>query len=336
MGNKEKDPEHPDDPKRYIWKERAEGVEIVLYKIMDSSRLPREKNASYLEATRVTYRFNQDGNVVDRKKESKPALRAFVSTGDSLDIVVIDTDRENELGFGYPDFVGQLVKSITTGKELYLGFQPLLAQIFPEPEKDRRRMPPPAREQKFKVAVAGAPVDFWEKSNLPTGWTVLSGQYWNEKKDNYHVELLVKRKKSPGDGSPSLGRIEYVKKIYHMPGSQHQPGKGNVIEYYRPLPDFSKKDIVEAQVDYGNPGRKKIIIEREGQSTISGIVGPGKNLFSEEKPFRIDFTVGEARWRVEDRDKEGVFMYRMEISKTASDDEDEKEDPEHLGADYNH
>ena len=61
-----------------------------------------------------------------------------------------------------------------------------------------------------------------------------------------------------------------------------------------------------------------MIIEREGYPGISGIITPGKNIFMEDKPFRTDYTEGETRWRLEDRDKTGKFGYRTEISKSNS------------------
>jgi len=311
LGKKEPDPESPWDPNRFIWKEKAEGLEIRLYKVMANDR-PRDKQPSYLEGTRITLKFDKEGKVVDTQRESKPALRIFASPSETLDIVVLDTDREGDLGFGFPDVVERISPSIQSGKDLYLKNQSLLAKLFVEKVADMRKPLPKREPQKGEVAAAGTPVDPWEKAPGPQGWSV-PHEYKSEKQNNYKVEIVFGPRKS-GDDSP-VRQIKFFAKVYHAAANEWEPVKGEVIEYYRPLPEFAEKNILEARVDWSN--KKKVTIEREGKPSISGILNPGKNAFTEEKPVAIDFTDGETRWRIADRDKTGVYMYRMEIAKSS-------------------
>ncbi len=311
LGKKEPDPEVPWDPNRFVWKEKEEGLELRLYKVMNTDR-PRDKQPHYLEATRLTYRFDKDGKIIGTERESKPALRVFASPSDTLDIVVLDSDREGDLGFGFPDVIQKLFSSVASGKDLYLQHQSLLAQLFVEKMADKRKPLPKPQPQKLETAQAGTPVDPWEKAPGPQGWSV-PHEYKSEKKDNYKVEIVLVPRK-PGEDS-SVRQIKLIAKIYHAAANEWESSKGEVVEYYRPLPEYAEKNILETKVDYSN--KKKVTIEREGKPSISGIVNPGKNAFTEERPVAIDFSDGETRWRIADRDKSGVYMYRMEISKSS-------------------
>lgn len=308
LGKKEPDPEFPSDTNRFVWKETTEGLEVRLFKVVNSER-PRDKKPHYLEATRVVHRFDKAGALIATERELKPALRIFASPAETLDIVVLDTDQEGDLGFGLPDVVEKLLSGIETGKELYLSHQSLLAKLFTERLAEKRRPLPTPKPQKLETAAAGTPVDPWEKAPTAKGWSV-PHQYQSERKDNYHLEIILKSKNS--SDSSSLRQIDFISKVYHSASNEWQPAKGGVVEHYRPLSPFGEKNILEARTDYVN--KKKIVVEREGQPSISGIVNPGKNTFTEERPFAIDFTDGATRWRMVDRDKSGTFMYRMEIS----------------------
>ncbi len=317
LGKKETDPEFPNDPNRFLWKERVEGLEISIYKMMNHDN-PRDKNPNYLEATRIVQNFDKNGTLVSTGRESKPALRMFVSPTETLDIVVLDTDREGDLGFGLPDVVEKLVSGIVTGKDLYLQYQPLLARLFEEKLKDKRKPIPQVKPQKLEIAAAGTPVNPWEKSSSTNGWSV-PHDYKSEKKDNYKIEIVLKPKKA--DDISSVRQIDFVAKIYYSATNSWQSVKGEVVEYYLLLPPFNEKDILETKVDYSN--KKKLTIEREGHPSISGVVNPGKNSFTSDRPIAIDFSEGETRWRIADRDKTGVYMYRMEISKSSGSSSDE-------------
>ncbi len=311
LGKKEQDIEYPQDTNRFIWKRKVEGIEVKLYKIIGSNQ-PSDKRANYLEATRVVHELDKDGNTTAMRRESHPALRVFTSPSQQLDVIVLDTDKEGELGFGLPDIVEKLVTGITTGKELILQNQSLIAKLFEEKVTERRQIPPPPKEQKFNAVSAGTKIDPWEKSANPNGWPI-SLDYKSDKKDNYKIEVVLKLLKS-GETS-GLRHIDYIKKIYHVAGKPWQSVKGEVAEYYRPSKSYDAPDILEINVDLSN--KKKVTIEREGQSSVSGIISSGKNAFIEEQPFRIDYSEGETRWRLEDRERVGKFMYRMEVSKNS-------------------
>ena len=309
FGKKDPDPEFPNDPNRFIWKEKAEGLEVRLYKVMNHTS-PRENQAHYLEATRLIHRFDKTGNLVATDRESKPALRIFASPSDALDIVVMDTDREGDLGFGLPDIVEKLYSGISSGKELYLNHQTLLAKLFQERVAEKRKLLSKPDSQKLEIAEVGTPVDPWEKATTPKGWLV-PHDYQSEKKDNYQLEVIFKPRKSEDYNLPR--HIDFITKVYHSAASTWMPVKGEVVEYFRPLPEFAEKNILEARVDWSN--RKRITFEREGQPSISGIVNPGKNLFIGERPSAIEFSDGATRWLIADRDKSGVFMYRREVAR---------------------
>ncbi|MBI2122112.1 MAG: hypothetical protein HYT98_03240 [Candidatus Sungbacteria bacterium] len=307
LGKKEPDPEFPSDPNRFLWKEKYEGLEMRIYKVMNSRQV-RDKQPHYIEATRITHRFDKNGALIATERESKPALRIFASPSDTLDIVVLDTDREGDLGFGFPDIVEKLYGGITTGKELYLQHQTLLSKLFPDRIDDKRKPMPKPKPQKFGVVVAGTPVDPWEKAPTNDGWKV-PHDYISEKKDNYNVDVVLESRKSGDYTSPR--KILALSRAYYSTANSWQPVKGEVVEYYRPLPEFYEQNILEARVDWSN--RRKIVIEREGKAGVSGIVNPGKNAFTEERPYMVEFSDGETRWRIVDRDKSGIFMYRMEV-----------------------
>lgn len=311
LGKKETDPEFPYDPNRFLWKERVEGLEISIYKLMNHNN-PRDKNPSYLEATRIVQNFDKNGILISTVRESKPALRLFASPKETLDIVVLDTDQEGDLGFGLPDVVEKLVSGIETGKDIYLQHQSLIARLFEEKLKDKRKPLPPDKPQKLEIAVAGTKVDPWEKNPSTKGWSI-PHEYKSEKKDNYKIEIVFKPKKV--DDVSSVRQIDYIAKIYYSATDSWQSVKGEVIEYYLPLSPFNEKDILEIKIDYSN--KRKITIEREGYPSVSGVVSPGKNGFIGDRPVAVDFSDGEMRWRIADRDKNGVFMYRMEISKSS-------------------
>ena len=312
FGKKISDPETPLDSSSFVWKEKVEGLEVTTFKVVASNHAsshPRDKQLNYLEATRIAHSFDKDGNIIATERESKPALRAFTSPADSLDIVVLDTDREGELGFGLPDAVMKLSKGIATGKDLYINNQELLSKLFEEKTKDKRKPLPATKPQKFAVVAAGTPVDPWDKSPRVKGWDI-PYDYKAEKRDNYHLEVILKPKK-PGDDSLTRA-IDFIVKVYHSASNPFQPVKGGVVEYYRPLPPFDEKNVLEVKVDYSN--KKKLTVERDGQLSVTAVITPGKNLFTDERPVAIDFSDGDTRWRIVDRDKSGTYMYRKEIS----------------------
>lgn len=320
LGKKLSDPEHPFDPQHFVWKEKAEGLEITAFKVLTNSH-PRDNQLHYLEAARVTHTFDKDGKIVSTERESAPALRVFTSASDSLDIVVLDKDREGELGFGLPDVVEKLGSSIISGKDLYIRHQPLLAQLFEEKVKDKRKPLTPVTPQKFDVVEAGTKVDPWDKSNHPKGWGI-PYDYKGEKKNNYKVEIVLKPKKK-GDDSQTR-EINFIAKIYHSASNESQPVKGDVVEYYLPVAPYNEKNILEVKVDWSN--KKKLTVERDGQPSVTAIVTSGKNLFTDDKPVAIDFNDGDTRYRIVDRDKSGIYVYRKEISKFVTISSDENHD----------
>jgi len=97
LGRKDPDPLDPEDQNKFVWRPEEIGVEFISYKIMDTAR-PRDSNVDYIEGTRLS--MTKDG----LRHESKPALKLFVPSGNYSAVLVVDKDKEGEIGFLLPDY----------------------------------------------------------------------------------------------------------------------------------------------------------------------------------------------------------------------------------------
>lgn len=305
MAQKMKDPNYPDDSNRFVWKKIRRGLEIKTY--LASGENPLGGEAEYIEATRIEIAMSDKGETI--KRESKPVLRIFSSGYRKLSVAVVDADFEGDYGFGMPDEIFEL-SGIKNGAAV-LKDEKLVAYLFGQKEKNE--MPKYVKkEQNIEIVKAGErPIDEWETSDEPNGWQV-GFRYKDQMSQNYKIKVIYKTNGSAASANPHSGKreIEAIAKEYYIPGEPNKPSVGAVVEYYRPISPYDKNDILDAEAK-----GKKLTIYREGESAVTGIIQNKNNIFIQDKPFRVDYTEGEQRWRLEDRkENDGVFESKKKIS----------------------
>ncbi len=291
-GVKEPDPADPDDPNKFTWRQVKMGMKFRSYKVIsDGTEKPRNNQVDYIEGFRL----------IDGKEESLPALRLFVLQHQS--VLVIDQDKENELGFGLPEIVQKLGK-VTSG--LSLMEKRRVSVLFPDKPKSKRIKPPDKPEVKIEIATVGQPPDLWEEFKDSAGWKTPT--YKNNRGDNYSVRIKFVRHKQ-GDNPDSLEsrlrQIEHLMKRY--------TGINKAVEYYKPRAPFNVRNILQASDGMGSSG-KRLRIEFDNGEETSGNVTSGQNIFIEEKPEKVAYSNGGKRFVVWDKDNDGIFEVRMEVS----------------------
>lgn len=291
---KEPDPNYPDEPNKFVWRSAKMGLEVKKYKIIVQGERPDNNYGDYLEAYRV----------LDGKKETEPALRAFLDGKAGMAVAVIDVDKQDQAGFSLPDLVESVSESRLMSEET-------VAKLFPDDKKSRRVEPklPPIR---VEIAKAGASYELWETSTDPNGWGV-PFTYWSEPwRDNYNVRVVLKNGTSPHHGDGRL-EVEYFTKEWTS-GSRYQASVGRVVEYYLPKDPFDKK-LVGVRVLHNENTKKLSIILPDGNERV-GLVTPGSNVFIKDKPTQIAYTLGENRWLIRDEDGDGKYEKRRKISES--------------------
>lgn len=313
---KVKDLNSLEDQNRFFWKKIRRGLEIKTYRSA-SENIPWENSGEYIEATRLEI-LNDNGREFI-KRETKPALRIFSSGYGKLNIVMLDADFEGEYGFGIPDKLlevsGVVSGSVMNGNSL-LKEEKIISLLFASKEKEelaRREREP--KEMKVEIVRAGEnPVEEWEYASGENGWEV-GFKYKDVQAGNYKVRVIYKINKlrnNEPDHQSSFNKkeIEAIVKEYYLPNNPVLSSIGAVVEYYRPLAPYDKKDILDAEAE-----GKKITIIREGEPAITSLIQNEKNIFIEDKPFRIDYAEGDQRWRLEDRKgNDGILESRKKIS----------------------
>lgn len=291
---KEPDPNSPYDLNKFVWKSKEFNLEVVKYKILVEGETPKENYGNYLEAYRIT----------DGKKEEAPAIRAFLDGRGGIAVAVIDTDRKGDIGFGLPDFVESV-------SEKELMDDKMISRIFPDKEK-HRRIPPKEPEVRLEIVKYGEPIDLWETSTDPRGWTVpLLYKAWDE--ENYNIKLVFKDKENHKHNSFKKEKtLAFIAKEWTKNGESRIPSVGAVVEYYKPKPPYNEtyRDI---RVDYYSDTKKLIFVDKNGIEK-SLIVTPGSSQVLEEKPFGIAYTFGEKRYVIKDEDGDGKFEKRKETT----------------------
>jgi hypothetical protein len=322
LSEKKPDPEDPAERNKFIWKTKKEGVEIRTYKVLNGES-PKENAGDYIEVWRVTLEYASENALPTMKRESKPCIRAFASEQKGgVDVFVIDIDKENaEYGFGMPDVVEKFEK-ILSGKELFLKHQEILEKALngQDPIEPKHKK----KEMKIEIARSGeAPPVTWETAEDPGGFRV-PFMYAGFGKQNYKVEIVYETPKMPnGHPAPQDGaahhkngvakKIKHIIKRWYSPGNPSLPGQGEVVEYFKPKSPYDGKDILEATVSAEDG--KKISITRKGQPTVIGLVVSEGNVFIEDIPYMIDFTDGDVRWQIADRENnDNVYESRRRIS----------------------
>lgn len=310
-GLKTVDPNDPNDPNRFLLKENVWGLEIKTFAIIEGEPVKAAIN-EYIEATRVILKRGAADDFTAIVRESRPALKVFSSANQRLNIAVGDSDKENEIGFGKPDFV-EAISGIQNGFDLYLLRKDLINRLFKTPAvKGPRPKRDPPRVEIARVSGTTTDIDSrWQKSPSSAGWTV-PFEYANRNRDNYNVKVVFK-----DDGGVNGGKkIAYIVKEWHSTGNHLKPSVGAVIEYYRPKPPYDKDDILEAKV-LREESTKKLTVTRLGEQTATGFVYKS-NIFAVDKPEMIDYAYGNRRFRIADRaGNDGIYESRKEISRPA-------------------
>lgn len=288
----EKDLDEPKSKDKIAIKDKRIAVRIKVY---DTGG---DINPDYAEVFRI-----KPGGT----EESKPAIKIFKSDNSStLDVLVIDQDEEGApIGFGIPDIVEQIygIQNSQVAMQIFTGKEDLISKLYTKgEEKEKKQVILAKRREKRKnemfVALAGeTKIPEYEISMDPKGWQLPTGlKYKSKKGDNYTIELKF-AKKDKKNKENTHKQINVVLRKYHSLKSEHTPSKGKVIEHYKPLPDFAKRDIIEAKVDTSN--KRKLIIDREGEETKMGF----DRIFLKEKPYAIEFsTQAGDRYLIVDKD----------------------------------
>ena len=301
LDRKISDPDDPSDPKdenRFIWRPHQEWFSATTYKILDNSK-PENNNPDYIEI----YRLNQSD-----KKEKYPALKVFFPYGDTRGVLVLDTDKEGDPGFGLPNIVEQI--SISSLRDIMQN-QALLTQVFGEKDSKQRIKPQP-KPVFIEIAKIGQPIDLWEKSTDISGWTVPI-KYKNTLSSNYKIKIQLERDSRNGNGNhlPELvTKIEYIAKEW-LDGNGFSPSVGAVVEYFK-LKSSYDGNVSKAEVKISESPKTISFIFEDG-SIETGVIVSQKNKFIDDEPYAVEYTEGQKRWRIEKDNGSNIFNKRKEI-----------------------
>ena len=291
-GRKEQDPSDPEDPNKFIWRPEEVGLEFVSYKILDDSN-PRDNTIDYIEGTR----FKMTSNGI--RKESKPALKLFVPERNWPSVLVIDWDKEGEVGFGLPDSVESASSGLVTAESLFA--TTVINRIFPVSEQEKRIPPKDPLPMVVEIAPVGrTKVDVWEYNDQ--GWTVPL-RYKNDRADNYYAAHKIKDDDLPNfDHSSNNKQVDYFKKDWN--------GNGAVVEYFRPKAPFDQANLVSLAVS----NNRVVAVTKQGEE-ITGYVTSGSNRVIQDYPYQIDYSENdEKRWRIVDEDGDGKYEKKRQVA----------------------
>ena len=301
--HKAADPQHPNDTEEFIWKPNHLSIRLTNYKIIAGEDKPANNKGNYIEGYRV----------VDGKQESKPALKIFFPEGGYGAVVLIDTDREGDAGFGVPDILTAM-GGLENVRDVVANGQ-LLATLFQEKKTDKRVMPVHTLF-KIEIAPVDKPIDPWQKSESADGW-IVPYKYADKTGENYKISIKFKKMKHEDmkageemDMSKMQYReIEYIAKEYFKGGDKYTPSAGQVIEYYRPQGDAAKR--CKAEVDYSND--QKVTFSYEDGTEVTSVITPKSKLVA-DKPYAKSYTEGTQRWWIESSNSDGKYDKRKKTS----------------------
>lgn len=293
FGRKDQDPSDPDDPNKFVWRAEEIGIEFVSYKILDDPN-PRDNNLDYVEGTRFTMTSN------GMRRESRPALRLFVPDRSWPAVLVIDKDKEGEVGFALPDSVETVSATLTTAESLF-NTPEIVNSLFPVSLQERRVQPKDPPPVIVDIAPVGRNrIEVWEYNDQ--GWTV-PFRYKNDRADNYYVSVKIKGDENAHfDPSAINKQIEYLKKQWN--------GGGNVVEYFRSKPPFDQANLVNISVG----GNRVVVVTNQGEE-ITGYVTSGSNRVIQDRPYQVEYTESEKRWLLADEDNDGKFEKRKQVAR---------------------
>lgn len=297
--SKEPDPSDPSDNNKFLWEAEKYQLEAIRYKIMDGDK-PQNNFGNYIEVYRI----------FEGKKESLPALRAFLDGNGGPAIVLVDRDKEGkDIGFGLPD-------EITTMGEDDVMTEEVFTELFTKKDSEKR-IPPVEKPIQMEIVKVGETITAWEESKDPKGWPLPEGYKTKPLGDNYNIKIkFAKHEMGEEHQMMPTRKIEAIVKEWTRPGGIYNPSQWRVLEYFRPKAPFN--DAIAAAYVVANESTKKISIVMPDGEGHSGLVVPSVNIFIADKPFAIEFDFGEKRYRIEDGNGDGIFEQRKEIPKLTS------------------
>ncbi|MBI4441081.1 hypothetical protein HY639_02855 [Candidatus Woesearchaeota archaeon] len=260
-----------------IWIPLDVKVRLVSY----DADSPRDHKPDYLEVYRLG--------------EKTPAIKIFHSTSsNSLDVAVVDVDKEGERGHGVPDEV-LTVWYITRASDVYDNYKHLLAKLFQE-KKKLERVKPLEREMDVQIVPVGdLKDDAWEYDTVK-GFSVPL-EYQDKDAKNYTLayKFLPKTKDTPDGREHELAWVAKRWKVSNSPADV----VGRVVTYHKVLPAY-KSGIIGIGLD-----RHRLTMTRSGQPDVTGL----DSLFIEREPYKITYDWGASRWIIEDRDNKSSPKY---------------------------
>jgi len=283
---KVRNPDYPqtDPNNEFIFREQKIYLELVSYDLDGDN----EKRVDYIEFFRL-----KDGLA----RERHPALKVFKpTTSSNLIVYVADNDFESDQrGFGRPDKVGY-VWGVNTGSDLLLKHQDVIKFLFHREEEDTPvQIDKPLRQTYIVRAGEHLFVEYdtnvngWE-SNLPS---YKEGDHKKWENIETHVHYDSKDKK--------------VKKIDEICLEFLECGE-RVVEFYHLREPYSGWQLSKVSVN----GDGVVELFREGEPAAKYMLRD----VVEEKPYRIDFDVGDKRWSIFDNDNDDVhYEDKLEIRK---------------------
>lgn len=301
LAYKEQDPNDPADQNKFLWKPQRIGLELRSYKIFDGK--PKDSKPHYIEGHRVWLSSDTEGKQIIAYREVRPALQVFYKPDQDNGIEVIDSDLEYESGYGIPDIV-RASGTITRLDAYAMG---LINDIYPIKAK-QHRIKPEKQELAVEIAPIGEPVNVWEFAPNLGGWKIPM-VYQNDKRDNYHVKLKFKMPEITGKDDIKI--LSSLKKEWH---GNHLlvPSVGWVFEYYKLKFPYNEK-LADARVLYKEDTKKITFILLDGEER-RGMIVPGPNTFIADKPYAIEYSDGDIRWRLESTKEDGVYDRRKRIA----------------------
>ena len=300
--HKDSDPNKLDDQNEFVWKAKNEGIELTNYKIVDVDK-PTDNQGNYIEGFRV----------VDGHKESLPCLKIFFPPSGGPAIILVDTDREGDPGYGIPDILQQtgMIHNVSD----VIRTSDLVDSLFVEKKQEKRVLPP---HTLFAIEISrlDSPSDPWQQAPDASGYSV-PFKYMTGLGDNYNIRIHFKTPKIDPADPESMAKmhtglmdVDYIEKEYTASGNQYMASTGQVIEYYRPKAAFATQ--VKAEVLNDDNTKKVSFVYADG-TEVDGFIPPGPNKFIEDKPYAISFNEGQKRWYIEKHDSD-VFSRRRTVS----------------------
>jgi hypothetical protein len=311
--HKDQDPNNPEDQNAYIWFASKQDIEIFNYKILSNEK-PKDNVGNYIEGFRW----------VNGKKESRPCLKVFMLSGEDSDsVMVIDTKKEGEPGFGLPDFVEKKDDPVSA-KDL-IHDEDLIQRLF-ESRKENKRVPPKNVPIYVEIARAENLIDVWETSTDKVKGFVVPFSYKNKIGSNYNIRIELSRPNievtTSESAEPNMSAVfKYIKKEW-TDGTRFKSSMGDVVEYYKAKAPYDTMKLLSARVLVSErpESTKRILLIKEDGSTENGFVKPGINKYTDDKPVAVMYTEGERRYVIRRTPGSSVFNKKMELSTEVSED----------------